>query len=363
MKRNILYTLLLLMVQLTTTAQETEPFRNQKAQQLHPPPVVNFYITGLCYGDTTRLISKTDIGEIYWAITNDKGDTLYSSKGERAQYYFRKKGIYNVCQTADNGHLATKIRTVVVDTVTHADFYFRPCFNEFNNTSTCSDQFVWLLPDNTTVTDTFPAYTFNQAGSFPVKLIAKKGNKANTVTKMISVPTDSLGIPDATFTFRRHGSSNVFDFKATDSLEKHYSWNFGDRIFDDTSGYKVTHSFDMEKYEPPVSLRVSNGCGFRIYELDPFAITGMETFSLIRNANIFPNPVNEELTISISDLPSSEKLVMKLMDVNGSVLKENASAASGSFSLTWNVSAFAKGIYFLQIIAKDQVMNKKVVVQ
>lgn len=361
MKTIFLCILALFAMHIPIQSQTTDEFK-RKENILHPPPIVNFYITGLCYGDTTHLISKTDMGDIYWAITNDKGDTLYSIKSVDTKYFFKKKGIYNICQTADNGHLSTLIRTVVVDTVTHADFYFRPCINEFNNLSTCSDQFVWLMPDQSVSTDAFPAYQFKTGGSFPVKLIAKKGNKANTVTKTIAVPTDSVGIPDATFTYTRHGTSNVFDLKAVDSLEPRYSWSFSDLTFDDTSGYKVTHAFDMSKYDAPMSLRVANGCGFRIYEADPFAIVGVEEYSLMNNTTVFPNPATDELTIAISALPSSQQLIIKLMDIQGKTLKESRSLSSGIFYEKWNVSAFAPGIYFLEIIANEQLIAKKIVI-
>lgn len=361
MKTIFLCLVALLTIYVPMQSQTTDGYKTGEST-LHPPPVVNFYITGLCYGDTTHFISKTDIGEIYWAITNDKGDTLYSVKSVDTKYYFKKKGMYNICQTADNGHLATLIRTVVVDTITHADFYFRPCINEFNNLSTCADQFVWLMPDNSTTTNAFPAYQFKTGGSFPVKLTAKKGNKANTVTKMIAVPTDSLGIPDATFTFKRHGTSNVFDLKAVDSLEPNYSWTFSDLTFDDTSGYKVTHAFNMSKYEAPMNLRVSNGCGFRIYEADPFAIVGVDEYSLTENTYVFPNPATEELTISISGLHASEQLALKLTDMQGKLIKESESQASVSFNAKWDVSTLAKGIYFLELITGDQVVNKKIVI-
>jgi hypothetical protein len=57
-------------------------------------------------------------------------------------YYFKKRGFYSVCLTADNGHLATKTRIIRVDTITEADFKYRNCFNEFENLSTCADQFT-----------------------------------------------------------------------------------------------------------------------------------------------------------------------------------------------------------------------------
>ena len=344
-------------------AQSTDEYKlNEKA--LHPPPVPNFYISGLCYGDTTFFFNKTDLGEIYWAITNDKGDTLFSEKNENIKYFFKKKGIYNICLTADNGHIATKIRTVLVDTITHADFYFRTCINEFDNQATCADQFIWTFPDNVTSTTTFPTYQFKKGGSFPVQLIAKKGSKANTITKIITVTSDSLGIPDATFTFKRHGTSNTFDLKAVDSLANQYNWTFGDRQFDDTSGYKVTHTFDMDKYDGPVSLRVANGCSFTFYEVDPFDVTGItDNYFLERNASVYPNPVNDAVNIVIENLKVSKVITIRLIDMNGAVVLENRAITMGtSYALQWNVTSFSKCIYLIQILTDGELLNKKIAV-
>lgn len=345
-------------------AQSTDEYRlNEKV--MHPPPVVNFYITGLCYGDTTYFINKTDIGTIYWAITNDKGDTLFSAKTDNTKYFFKKKGLYNVCQTADNGHIATKIRTVLVDTITHAAFEFRKCINEFNNLSTCADQFVWTFPDNETSTHAFPTYVFQKAGTATVKLIAKKGNKANTHSETVTLPPDSLDVPKATFTFKRHGTSNVFDLVAVDSLADWYAWSFGDRQFLDTTGYKVTHTFDMSVYEAPVSLRVQNGCGFSTYELDPFAVTGInDPYFLNRNASVYPNPTSEEVNIAITNLQRTENILIRLIDVNGTVLQEHQSMSTGTaLNFKFNTSSLSKGIYLIQLMMDGQLLNKKVIVQ
>lgn len=339
--------------------------RKENEKTLHPPPIVNFYITGLCYGDTTYFISKTNIGDISWAITNDKGDTLYLANTENAKYYFKKKGYYNICQTADNGHIAFKIRTVLVDTITNVGFYYRKCINEFDNTSTCADQFVWTFPNNTTSTDTFPTYQFKNTGKFPVKLVVKKGNKTKTLTQMISLPPDSVGIPEATFTFKRHGNLNIFDFKAVDSLADNYNWSFGDIQFDDTSGYKVTHTFDMKKYNGLVSLRVQNGCGFTSYETDPFTVTGIfDEYFLIRNVSIYPNPASDEVNIAINNLPHPKTVVIKLIDIKGSVLQEEKFVnATASFNTKFNTSSLSKGMYLIQLTIDDQLLNKKIIVQ
>jgi hypothetical protein len=334
-------------------------------QALHPPPIPDFYMAGLCFGDTTHFYNRTNAGSISWSILNDKGDTLYTALKDTIAYYFKKRGAYNVCLTADNGHIATLTRTVMVDTLVTANFTYRRCINEFNNLSTCSDHFIWTLPGNVTSTAAFPWYQFKKGGPNTVKLVASKGNKSNTISKVITMTWDSLGVPDSTFTFKRHGTSYTFDFKAVDSLERSYSWNFGDRQFDDTSGYKVTHTIDFAKYSGTVQLRVASACSFTICEIDPFVITGIpdEVF-LLRNAVVYPNPASDELTISITGLPQGKTMLVKLIDAKGETVKEtNVITSDKIYQLKYITSSLPKGIYLVQMLIGEQLLSKKVVLQ
>ena len=338
------------------TAQSTD------RKIMHPPPVPNFYITGLCFGDTTRFINKTDFGDIYWGILNDKGDTLYTSVNETFSYFFKKKGSYNISLTANNGHKAVLVRTVLVDTIIKADFSYRPCINEFNNLSTCADHFIWMLPGNVTTTDTFPSYQFKSAGAHSVKLTAIKGNKVNTTVKTITMTPDSLGIPDALFTFRKLNTPDTYELKAVDSLQKSYSWTFGDRQFDETTGYKVVHQFDMSKYDGSVQLRIASSCGFSFYSIDPFKATAIEENFSMENISVYPNPVTDELNISVSGLAVGKKMHINLIDAKGAIVGETEWTVTKSSSSVFNVTSLPKGIYLLQLRVDGQVQHKKVMV-
>jgi hypothetical protein len=336
-----------------------------KEKLMHPPPVPIFLITGLCYGDSTHFTNKTTgTQKIYWSILNDKGDTLFQSMAQQTSYYFKKRGFYSVCLTADNGHLATKTRIVRVDTITQADFAYLNCFNEFENMSTCADQFVWIFPDGTSSTDTLPMYTFKAPGKFPVQLTAFKKTKTHTANKIISIGGDSLGPPNPAFTFK-HIDSTLFEFKAVDSLERNYTWYFGDDSYDDKSGYKTKHVIDMEKYNGSVELFLTNLCGFASTELNPFAITGIKENDLLNlHTLIYPNPASDELTVSITDLPEGKTMLLKLIDATGSTLQETRTISHTKiYQLKYNTSTLPKGIYLVQICVGEQLLSKKIVIQ
>jgi PKD repeat protein len=305
------------------------------------------------------------MGTIQWSITNDKGDTIYHATGETAAYYFKRRGAYNVCLTADNGHLATKIRTVMVDTMIKADFAYRYCQNVFDNQSACSDQYVWVLPDGSTTTDPFPAFKFDAPGTYPIKLTAIKGNKQHTLSTTIKINGDSLGFPSAVFTYKKIAEPATFEFKAVDSLLNYYSWYFGDTVSDDTSGYKVTHAIDLEKYKPTVGLFVSNICGFAAYEADPLSTTEIKKNDLSNSGfSVYPNPVTNELNVVMEDAGNAKTVIAKLYDINGKVIKaERAITVNRTCQLTVDLSTIARGIYFLQLVLDEKLFSKRIVVQ
>lgn len=299
-----------------------------------------------------------------WAIANDKGDTIFKSKNIDASYYFKKRGYYSVSLTAYNGHYATKTRIVHVDTLVKANCSFRYCYDEFDNQSACADQFIWVLPDQSVSTDPFPAYTFHAPGNYPVTLIAKKGNKIDTLQKTIHVRGDSVGIPNAAFTFKLITPPATFLFTAVDSLADRYSWYFGDNLGDDTSGYTVIHSIDTDVYKPPVNLFVTNGCGIAVDMLDPFSVNGLPDDTNTEQAIIYPNPVENELKIMLTHLSMQGAVLVQLMDIRGAVLKEEVfNRTADKTELTYDTSSLQNGVYILQIKTAQHMIRKKVIVK
>jgi hypothetical protein len=77
---------------------------------------------------------------------------------------------------------------------------------------------------------------------------------------------------------------------------------------------------------------------------------------------IYPNPVRDELTISIS---GNEKAVeMTITDINGKKLvSENVTITSNELIKKLDVSKFAKGIYFVRISSGERSYSEKLVIR
>ena len=85
----------------------------------------------------------------------------------------------------------------------------------------------------------------------------------------------------------------------------------------------------------------------------------VQSFSLNQN---FPNPFNPTTTISYS-LSKKSFITLKIFDLLGKeidlLVSENQQ--EGKYSLEWNASKYASGIYFCRLESENQIKTKKIV--
>lgn len=79
--------------------------------------------------------------------------------------------------------------------------------------------------------------------------------------------------------------------------------------------------------------------------------------------SVYPNPVADNLTIEYS-LSSSTNVVINVYDMLGSKIKEiaNDKESAGQHSIQWNASIAQQGIYLLQVIVDNKIINQKITV-
>jgi hypothetical protein len=79
--------------------------------------------------------------------------------------------------------------------------------------------------------------------------------------------------------------------------------------------------------------------------------------------SLYPNPVNDQLTVSFDSKESFEVEVV-LTDIAGrQIIRENHLANQGLNKLTYNLERFGKGIYLLNLISEKGTLNYKVIVK
>ncbi len=93
---------------------------------------------------------------------------------------------------------------------------------------------------------------------------------------------------------------------------------------------------------------------------NPDNITAIsEAYKINNDINIFPNPVQNNLSVFINNV-NSGKYSINIVDINGkNILSRQLNLYDGINSLTMDVSILAKGIYFLQIDGNEVKILRK----
>lgn len=287
--RSILFTLLILSFQFSKL-------------NAHAPPIPEFSVISLCFGDSSRFINQS-IGSFSstWIIQkwdtalNDTItiDTLYSTD---LTYLFALQGIYYITLQADNGHIVSITKDLTIGNNTNADFSFQSCTNKFVNMSSCSTSFLWDFGDGATSTDPLPIHQYADTGTYSVTLIVSNGTISDTALNQVNITVLGYANPIYQVTV----SNDTVYCKITGGIwsANNLTWYFSDgtvansadtfHVFQDTGSYNVT-------------IRVFNDCGMFLRDT-LITISNLNTGikgdrATTSHFSIFPNPGRDVLKI------------------------------------------------------------------
>ena len=144
------------------------------------------------------------------------------------------------------------------------------------------------------------------------------------------------------------------------------SFNMGTFSWDITDSL----SFIMKDYTGDVYQLVFTGTsgsstGKMYFTKELFSTVSLEENSPVMNVGVFPNPANSFLTVNFELIDASVSTQIRIMDMNGRLVKTIANnfMNSGVNQITTDISDLTQGVYFLQIIAGNKSMTKRVVKQ
>ena len=77
----------------------------------------------------------------------------------------------------------------------------------------------------------------------------------------------------------------------------------------------------------------------------------------------FPNPFNPATTINFDIFQNTDNIEIKVYDITGRIIEEllNEKVSAGSHSLVWDASNQSTGIYYIQLLAGEQRLVKKMI--
>ncbi len=109
-----------------------------------------------------------------------------------------------------------------------------------------------------------------------------------------------------------------------------------------------------------VSDNWDQGEGFK---LEFYALAAVEDYNGLDDLNVYPNPATNYVNIDFS-LAEAEKITMKLMDMTGKVLKQDAvEGIAGANQQRMDIHGMAKGLYLLEISTPNGKSVRKITVQ
>lgn len=96
-----------------------------------------------------------------------------------------------------------------------------------------------------------------------------------------------------------------------------------------------------------------------------FSTVSLEENSPVMNVGVFPNPANSFLTINFELVDASIPTQIRIIDMNGRQVKSVANnfMNSGVNQIKTDVSELNSGVYFMQIVAGNKSITKRVVKQ
>jgi PKD repeat protein len=164
-------------------------------------------------------------------------------------------------------------------------------------------------------------------------------------------------LPVAGFTDSPSGLTVTFTNTSTNGTS--YDWTFGD-------GGTSTSTSPSHTYTSggtfTVTLIATNACGSDT-TTSTVTVTGIEDGVFTGGVSLYPNPAQNEVTLS-TDIQGAHEVTISVMNAVGQVIySENAGSISGSFSRNISLGNYSAGVYFVKLSADDREITTRLVVK
>ena len=83
----------------------------------------------------------------------------------------------------------------------------------------------------------------------------------------------------------------------------------------------------------------------------------------ITNLNVYPNPAQSKVNINFVSEEVQDVLVKIVNSQGEQVFIDNKSSFIGEYTKAIELKSYAKGIYILQIVTDDRLLNERIIVQ
>jgi len=234
------------------------------------------------------------------------------------------------------------------------------CANQsytFANNSSNAASFEWTFAGADTITsgDRNPTVVYNEAGTYPVMMVASNSLGNDTLETFIIVSSD----PTSTFTQTVSNGTATYIF--TGSSSTNVRWDFGDGTTG--IGDTLVHTYTTSGTYTVVAF-AQNGCGTDTSsQIVTIMISAVNDISFTKDIIIYPNPIQNDL-LNIKMLNSiGNDVVIGILDVFGKVLISQQVNIDKSGMISLDVQHLLPATYFVRIVDGSQVAFKAIIKQ
>jgi hypothetical protein len=234
------------------------------------------------------------------------------------------------------------------------------------------DTYTWTVPADASIasgqgTNSIVVTWGNTAGDVTVYAMNNCGETPvimKTVgVKTIPEPAGSISGPDTLC----QGPENIVYNVGSINGATQYTWTVpaGVTVVSGAGTSQITLNFGSTSQSGNISVKGNNDCGDGTGSSMAVVVkncTGIEQNSLESSVRIYPNPVRNELTLSING--REQQLGLTISNANGQVVySEILENITADYKKKLNMSGFSKGVYFLKLSNNERVYTEKVIVQ
>lgn len=154
---------------------------------------------------------------------------------------------------------------------------------------------------------------------------------------------------------------NMYDIEFTNLSEyaTSYEWNFGDGSF--SSDFEPNHTYSSTGLQE-MWMVASNDCGSdtAFYDLSSVGVSELDHLGALE---IYPNPSEGSIKLSL-EMKYDSPISITLLDGSGKALMQSQrSLSAGQNQLTFDLSSFPNGLYFLSLNTEYGFISKKLILK
>jgi hypothetical protein len=304
--------------------------------------------TSFCIGDSVILTSNVSSSYLWSTNATTQSITVYNSGNYTVQVTNA-----NGCQSAASAPITVSASASPAPTITIAGNTSLCQGDMVTLTASQGDTYLWSPGNQTT-----QSITVGASGTYNVT--ETNSNACNGTGTSQSVVVTVHPLPVASYTYNSTNMPTVV-FTNGSTGATTYTWDFGDS--NSSSNMSPTHTYSGNgNYTACLTAITSFGCADSVC-MPVMINVGINTVTPQgETTTLYPNPANDQLNLEMNVISDKEVSIVAY-DVTGKLMiNENRSLSSGNNLMTFDVTNWDNGIYFIRIINEGKVNTMKVMI-